>query len=290
MANLILPTPPSRQELEAQINALPTLPSVASELLGAFDDDDADIATLARRIAADQVLAARTLRVANSAFYGLQGKINSIQEAIVVLGFRAVRSLVISAAAVCALSTLKSGQEFDIRRFWRHSIGTAVAARHLAQLAQQAGHNPESAFAAGLLHDLGQLVLAVTFPKHYSAVLAWRARNKTLLITAEESVLAFTHADAGRLLAARWKLPEVIAESISLHHKPDETTADSLAGIIHVANALAHGLGLADDPEELVPPVSDLAWGRLNLSWAQLPPVLARIESEFGDTLNALTN
>ena len=287
MVNQHLPVPPTRKELEAKIEALPPLPSVANELLGAFNDDDADIGVLSRRIAADQVLAARTLRVANSAFYGLQGKINSIQEAIVVLGFRAVRSLVISAAAVCAMNALKSANDFAPRRFWRHSIGTAVAAR---QLAQMTGHNPDSAFAAGLLHDIGQLVLAVALPKHYNAVIAWRERNGTLLTTAEQTVLNCTHTEAGQLLASRWKLPDIITESITLHHRPEEATADSLAGLVHVANALAHGLGLADDPDELVPPLSDLAWSRLNIAWDRLPGAMARIEGEFEDTLNALTN
>lgn len=279
------PPLPSPEEIAVRIAALPTLPSIASDLLSLDEMEDMDTGLLARRIAADQALAARALRVANSPFYGLQGQVVSIQEAIVVLGFRAVRSLVISAAAVQALATLKPDKHFDPQPFWRHSIGTAVSARHLALLA---GRNPESAFAAGLLHDIGQLVLAVSFPAHYAAIHQWIQRHASPLLDVERQMIGTTHAEAGALLAERWGLPAAIREAIALHHQPDDATADSLADLTHTANVLSHALALATPPDELVPTLSDTAWARLNISWANLTPALDRIAGEFEDTLHAL--
>ena len=285
MSPQVCPPPPDRDTVAARIAALPSLPSVAAELLSGDAIEELDVAPLARRIAADQVLAARALRVANSPFYGMPGMVGSIQEAIVVLGFRAVRSLVISAAAVQALASLKPGRNFSPRTFWRHSVGTAVAARHLAMLS---GRNAEAAFTAGLLHDIGQLVLCVAFPRHYAAVLARSQGHELPLVAAELEYLGLTHAEAGAMRATRWGLPQSMREAIALHHQPDEARADSLVDLTHVANVLAHGLEFSTPLEEPVPPLSDTAWNRLNIDWARLAPTLDQIANEFEDTLHAL--
>ncbi len=270
--------------LATRIASLPALPSVATSLLRGFDEPDADLAELARQIAADQALAARALRISNSPFYGQRGRIDSIREAVVVLGFRAVRSMVVSAAVVRSLSAVGALQDFDGRAFWRHGVGSAVAARQLALLC---GHNPESAFTAGLLHDVGQLVLAVTCPQHCAAVQAWRSAHGDAQTAAEQHVLGLTHAEAGAMLAAHWGLPARICAAIALHHS-SLAAAHPLAALVHVGDVLAHGLGLASGEDEAVPPLDDAVWDALALDSAQLSGTLGRIETEFEDTLDAL--
>ena len=277
--------PLTREALAARIDALPALPTVASGLLRGFDDPDVDTAQLARQLAADQSLAARALRVANSPFYGLPGRVESIREAIMVLGLRAVRSLVFSAAVVRTLSATQTAAPFDARSFWRHGVAAAVAARHLAQ---HAGCSVDTAFTAGLLHDVGKLVLAVTCPQHYGAALAWQQQANCLANAAEQQVVGLTHADAGALLAERWGLPAAIGAAVAHHHHPGEAARQPLAAVVCAANVLAHGLGLADGGDEAVPPLDDAVCAALKLDWARLGGALSRIETEFEDTLNAL--
>lgn len=280
-----LPPAPRRDQMAEKIRALPSLPSVAVDLLAGIDREDVDIGQLARHISADQAIAARTLKVANSSFYGLQGRIHSIHEAIVVLGFRSVRSLVISTAAFSTLAALSPAGGYESRSFWRHSVGAAVVARHLALLS---GRNPESAFTAGLLHDIGVLVLAACFPDFFRA--HW-GRNAQLAegFEREPGGVATLHAEAGSVLAAQWRLPAALVDAIALHHQADAATGQPLTDLTHAADVLAHALELAGIEGEPTPPLSDLVWARLGIEWTDLRRVLGRIEHEFEDTLLALS-
>lgn len=143
-----------------QIHALPSLPSLVVEILQSFDNENVDTALLARKIASDQAIVARVMRVANSPFFGLSGQIGSISEAIVVLGFNNLRGLVTSAAIINLFPN--PGKQFDLHVFWCHSIGAAVCAKLLAK---HAGVDAETAFTTGLLHDIGRLVIGVYFPQ-----------------------------------------------------------------------------------------------------------------------------
>jgi putative nucleotidyltransferase with HDIG domain len=280
-----LPPAPRRDQIAEKIRALPSLPSVAVDLLAGIEQEDIDIGQLARHISADQAIAARTLKVANSPFYGLQGRIHSIHEAIVVLGFRAVRSLVISTSAFSTLAALSPSGGYESRSFWRHSIGAAVVARHLALLS---GRNPESAFTAGLLHDIGFLVLATCFPDFFRAHWGGMARPVGWF-ESEPSEAAMLHAEAGSVLAAQWRLPASLVDAIALHHHADQAVGQPLTDLTHAADVLAHALELGGIEAEPTPELSDLVWRRLGIDWNDLRPVLGRIESEFEDTLLALS-
>ena len=263
-------------QVVAAVKQLPSLPSVVLELIENLGQEDADTATLAKKIAKDQALTARALRVANSPFYGLQGKIASIRDAITVLGFRAVQSLVMT-AAVTHCFTPAQGAGFDFKAFWRHCIGAALAAR---ELARYAGRNGEAAFAIGLLHDIGHLVLATCFPEQTKQVLAYQRQHDCYAAEAERDVLGLDHAAVGAALAARWRFAPAMHEAIACHHAPDDQTGDSLAGIAHLSDFVAHALGLAKDENEMVPKISQLAWHRLDISWAEFQQVLERTEAQ----------
>ena len=278
-------TPIDPAALQQRIARLPTLPSLAQELLHIQVDDDTAIERLAQSISTDQTLAARALRIANSPFYGMRRKIGSIQEAIVVLGYRAVRAMIVSAAAVNTLRTLRTATSFRPRPFWRHSIGTAVAAR---QLAMHLPCNPDVAFTAGLLHDIGQIVLAITCPEHYAQVLAAAQQTPAPLDLHEGAIIGLSHSEAGALLAGHWQLPEAISAAIAHHHSPDEHQHDSLVALIHVANVLAHSLELSGDPSERVPPLDEPSWIRMRLDDRTLRTLLTQISQTFDDTLRAL--
>lgn len=261
------------EQVLACLQALPALPAVVTELLTSFDNEDVDIAALTRRIACDQALAARLLRVANSSFYGLQTRVSTINEALVVLGFRAVRSMVI---AMGVSGAFRAGQchGFEVQPHIRHGIGVGLAARALAL---ETRHNPEIAFTGGILHDIGKLVLASCFAAQYSRALAYREQHDCLLVVAERDVLGMDHAEVGGLLADAWHFPPALRAALADHHGPAAATAASPADLIHVADAIAHGLGLAESTGEMVMPVDQTAWQRLGVDAEKIARVLPQV-------------
>lgn len=157
------------QVLEA-VDSLPSLPAVVLELIASLDDDDddADSDVLAGKIALDQALSAKALRLANSPFYGLRREVMSVRDAVAVLGFRTLRNLATTAALVDAFGR-NGNPSFGFLAFWRHSVGTALCARSLVS---HLGMRADVAYTAGLVHDIGRLVLATRFADAYGDVMA----------------------------------------------------------------------------------------------------------------------
>lgn len=273
-------TPPDLDEVLAHIQQLPSLPAVVRELIETLDKEEANIDELAEGIAKDQSLAARALRVANSPFYGIQHRVASIHDAIVILGFRAVGSLV-TAASVTGYFSPPPGVAFDHAEFWRHGIGAALCARHLGGMA---GFEPETAFTAGLLHDIGILTLLTAVPAHYAEVLNLRQQEDCEVRQAETRLLGFDHARVGAALAERWRFPPEIVHAVAMHHDPgtgrEAGDAATLADVIHLANVLAHALDLSGARDALTPALDAGAWRRLGIDGARLKAAFAAIERE----------
>lgn len=276
--------PLSHEQVLSRLRQLPSLPAAVTELLTSFDNEDVDIAAIVRLISRDQGLAARVLRVANSSFYGLQSKVASINEAVVVIGFRAVRSMVL-AVGVTGLFKVDKCPGFDLRSYLRHGVGVALVARALAS---HHGRNPEMAFTGGILHDLGQLALAANFPGELSAALAYREQHDCPLVVAERDLLGIDHAAIGGILAENWSFPDTLRAALADHHAPAAATADSLADLIHIADAVSHGLGLAACRHDLVMPVDRTAWQRLGVDAAVLTAILPRVMRDMEETCAAL--
>lgn len=274
-----------REQVVERLRQLPSLPACIAELLASFADDDVDVDRIARQIAHDQGLTARVLRVANSSFYGLQSRVGTIHEAVVVLGFRAVRSMVL-AVGMNAAFRAENCPGFAMHIYYRHCAAVGLAARELAGIT---GHNPELAFTGGILHDIGELVLAANFPLQYAAALAYRRKHDCFLVQAERDVLGLDHAEVGGLLAETWRFPAALREALAEHHAPASAQAGSLADLIHVADALSHALGLAHASDEMVAPVERTAWLRLGLDSGKIAALLAPIEQAMEETCQALS-
>ena len=251
------------------VEDLPSLPAVVMELLGSLDQEDLDIAVLAKKVSNDPALTAKTLRLANSSAFGLQVKATTIQQAMTFLGFQTTRNL-ITAAALTGCFPEGRCPGFNDKAFWRHSIATAACARALARRVR---FNADYAFTAGLLHDIGRLVLVSRFPERYQAVLSLRDKHDGELIDAERALLGVDHVDAGVALAVHWNFSDTMRQAIAYHHAPEAAGAGFLATIVHVASAVVHALDLAGNPDELVPRVSSVAWTALGMAeeaWLQV--------------------
>src|ERR1035437_7329927 len=260
-----------------KIHNLPSLPMVVLELLATMDQEDVHVDNLTEKIAQDQALTAKTLRLANSSFFGMAHQIATIQEAIALVGFRTVRSLATTAALMASFAG-STNSLFNATPFWRHSIATAICAR---EVAAHLSVNPEYAYTAGLLHDIGRLVLVTHFAAPYDATMAHRSLHDCRLLDAERAVLGVDHAAVGHMLTRHWKFPEAMQQAVACHHAPLVLGMEPLSIVVIAADAFAHALDLSMDEEDLVPPVPTGLWQQLGLDEAALLEVLANAEEQF---------
>ncbi|MDB5989421.1 MAG: signal transduction protein [Herbaspirillum sp.] len=268
----------------AKIQDLPSLPIVVLELMRNLNDDASDTNRLAAKIAQDQALSAKVLRLANSSFYGMQRKVGTIQQAITILGFTSVRALVTASAVISRYQQSKDSP-LDFPAFWRHSIGTALCAKTLAK---KLSLNQDHAFLTGLLHDIGRLVLVTYSASHYQAVIAYRTEHDCYLFEAERAVLDLDHTMVGRAIMEHWKFPPLILDAVEHHHFLAGENIMGLIAIVNLADCIAHGLDLSADAADLVPPLSASGWRKLNISETDLMDVFRETERQFEEACSIL--
>lgn len=274
-------TPPLAA-LTEHADALPSLPEVVSYLMRTLNDDRADVDTIAHHINADPAIVARLLAAANSAASGLSAHVLSTRQAFIVLGADRVAKIVLASALTHRYDARSDG--FDSRLLWRHAIGVAICAQVLAD---EVGINADLAFTAGMVHDIGQLLMHVASPADYQRALEAHQRLDQELIVAERALFGFDHCAAGRALALRWKLPVEIVDAIAAHHEPDSNGSE-IGDLIHVAEVLSHALDLGEQPSNRVPELSELACARLGLAWSKITPRFAEIEARYDGLRTAL--
>ncbi|CAN7456854.1 HDOD domain-containing protein [Pseudoduganella sp. LjRoot289] len=276
----------TQEDVARKVQNLPSLPDVVCELLACIGQEGLDTQVLAGKLALDQSLSAKTLRLANSSFYGMPTRVTTIQQAVAVLGMHNIRTLV-TACSVTGSFQAVAGSRFDMAAFWRHSVATAACARALARHLRQ---NPDTAFIAGLLHDLGTLVLATRYPAEYERAEDYRLEHDCYQQEAEQAVFGFDHAGVGGALAAHWQFPQQIQRAVACHHRPLELDAPSLAMTVHLANAFAHGLDLSGREDDLAPPVTQQVWDAAALGKAVCLDVFGESERTFRDLCQILVN
>ncbi|WP_034298563.1 HDOD domain-containing protein [Herbaspirillum sp. RV1423] len=270
-------SPLTSEEITDAVLQLPSLPNIVIELINALDNSDVDTNTLAQKISHDQALTAKVLGLANSSFYGMQSKVGSIPHAVAVLGFNSVRSLVTAAAVVETFSAGKS-QGLDYAEFWKHSIATALAAKAIAKCL---GLNQDSAFIAGLLHNIGRLVLATYSPMRYQEVLSWRSVHDGDLIAAEVHILGIDHKTAGRAVLQHWKFPSSIVDTLNAASETNPHEHHRAASLVAVADAIAYGLDLSGGEHDRVPGISQMEWDLLGLQETALMEIFEATEMQF---------
>jgi len=262
---------PSLEPLNiSTLRDLPALPAAVLDLLDMLSGECIDISALAAKMSHDVALTAKTLRLANSSFYGLPRHVTTVTEATAVLGLRTVRA-VVTAAALTGIFKPPACKGFNFKTFWRHSLSTAVGARLVATAVKA---DADAAFTAGLLHDIGQLVLASSFTGRYEQALLQRAADDTTLRSTEEALLGTNHTAVGALVAEHWRFPAQIVHAIGNHHAlPGQPGSAVLASVVHVANKLAHALEFGGHGRASAAALCGQTWPDSGLStdvWTQI--------------------
>lgn len=222
-----------------RIDNLPTLPAVVLEVNQLLQDFETPIERVCRTIEKDQAMVPRILKLVNSAFFGLRCGVSTISHAVVLLGFNTIRNAVVAVGVIDSLGSRHQLAGFDITEFWTHSVAVAVTSRHLAERSHL--HYAGDAFTAGLLHDMGKLVLFRYFRPLFERVWQSSQNRKASFYDVEREQLPVTHADIGAYLVERWQLPDRLTDAIRYHHFIREQAADlNLLLIVHAADVIVN--------------------------------------------------
>lgn len=239
---------------------LVSLPEVCIRVNEMLDEPSVTAAELGHIISQDTSLTARLLKIVNSSYYGFQAKIETVSRAVTVVGLRELRGLVIAASAVETFSNVPN-EILNKVRFWRHSLYCGVIARLLAEQCHVL--HSERLFVAGLLHDIGKLIIAQRLPQETRMILLEAESGGRSEFEVEQDFLGFNHAEVGGELMQAWSMPETLFESVAYHHTPRLAEKGVMETcLIHIANIFTDEAeqGLDMTAETPMQKVDSYAW------------------------------
>ncbi|HTX99612.1 MAG TPA: HDOD domain-containing protein [Bacteroidota bacterium] len=263
-----------------------SLPMIHLRLDEAINNPRKSMADIAKIIREDPGLTARLLRIVNSAFYNFPSRVETISQAVTIIGTQQLGALALATSVMQMFKGLPEGF-VSMDSFWRHCVGCGLAARVLATLRRET--NAERHFVAGVLHDIGRLVMFTKAADATREALT-RARDaQQLLYEEERETFGFTHAVVGGVLLQTWKLPASLEEVVMFHHNPKAATKYPVeTAIVHVADIIAHAMELGGNGEQYVPPLDSEAWDKLGLPASALLTVMEQVERQFVDAVQII--
>jgi len=286
-ANAPLPADKAQKWVN-EVSGLVSPPDVCITVFELVESNTATARALGEVISRDPSLTARLLKLVNSAFYHFSKRIDTVSRAVTVIGISELYSLVIAVSAIKSFSKIPN-YLINIDTFWRHSLYCGLIARIIARRCNVL--HPERLFVAGLLHDIGSLVLFDRAPQEARDLLLAAQGDEDVLYLSEIKEFGFSHADLGGLLLGDWNLPLALRDAVQNHHRPEAADAGKMeAAIVHIANALANRSDLGGFFE--IPPqdvyIDEAAWAEVRLDPAEvdLDQLIAEAGLQFADSVN----
>jgi len=283
--------------LEQRIAALggkieiPALPELYMRLREIIDSPSGNAAKIAALLANEPGLSMKILRTVNSPIYGLRQQATKVEQAVGLLGMNEVANIVLSATLLKRFPAQPGHRRLDLRRFWEHSIGVGTMARILGNMADPSARiQVNDTFVAGLIHDIGRLMLYQNFPDEFVRALDLCKSERTTMLQAEIAVFNFSHQDIGAFVADQWGFSRNMVKSLELHNSPEELDSGdesyTFVCLIHIADLLAHALRFGDAGDPFVPVFSSTAWDALAIDMRAVPLILEQGRSAFSDVRN----
>jgi HD-like signal output (HDOD) protein len=265
----------------SKIEDLPALPLVLQQVQKIMNNPKSNMGQIASVMAKDQALASKTIKLVNSAFYGISKPVSSITQAIVILGLNTVNNLMLGLSAIKIFKST-GAQAINHEEFWEHAFATALISRSIGKLLHF--EEPEDCFTAGLLHDMGRLIFEQHMHKEFMEALAVSNEKTISLSRAEQLVLGADHAFAGGYLAKKWKLPAALITPITFHHSigsiPEELAQHvKITAIVAKASQTANKQKLGNSRENYVEP--DSLHAQLGIAGPDLESIVSRTKSEI---------
>lgn len=264
---------------------LPTLPVIVQQIQRMLSNPRSNLAQVAAIITKDQAISTRVIRLVNSAFYGFPNKIGSIQRAIVVLGLNTVKNIVVGVSVVKIFDGLPGAFTFNREQFWLHTFGCALGSKLIAE--HLGRPEPEDYFLAGLLHDIGILVIDQYLHNDFVRVLELVKDRKIDYVQAEQNILGCAHTDVGEYMARRWKMPDFMRYTIKYHHEPMviNKKADAFRDyltIVHLADAKTRNMESMHFLDNFSFSYEERAFNYLHLNESVLEEIFSVVENETG--------
>lgn len=264
------------------VNDMPALPHVVLRVMELTDDPNSTAQDINAVLNQDQGMTAKVLRMANSAFYGFPRRIATVTDATLFLGFKTVRSIVMAASVSDILSKEMEGYALAPGELWRHSQCVAMAARQIAKRNKSA--LTDLAYTAGLLHDIGKVILNDTVKESYHEVVEMACEQNIPFMDAENEVLGFNHAMIGSKLAEKWNLPPELVEAIAFHHNPEKAQVNkNVTAIVHVADAVCMAMGIGIGIDGMFYPFSEQAMKLIDLNESDIDLIISQLTDAFSD-------
>lgn len=264
------------------VKDLPTLPAIVSELDSVLRDPDAHSEDVAKILNEDPSLAINILKNANSVEYGVSGRdIASVAEAVRRLGYQKVKALCTTFSAVKALNNI--GTHLDHQAFWKHSFVAAVTTTVLPRFcASVSGFSEDEAYMAGLLHDIGVLILDQYFPTEFEQIENESKKSGRPRDMTEHVLLGLDHGEIGAWILRRWNIPEVVTEAVRWHHRPSLAPEEfrPLSQIVHMAEFVCTCLSIGDGGDGATRGFDDDVWDKLGLSDENIPEIIEMVSTE----------
>lgn len=271
------------KELRAIIDStcdLPPMPVVAGRIVSMVSNENVSAKALERAISADQALTANILKIANSSFYGCLRSINSLASAIVIIGFRGIKTLAVAAS----LKSFYRRIDLIEKMLWEHSLGAAIAA-HL--LGRRLHCFSEEAFIAGLMHDIGKVILNTQMNEVFCEMMQISYNNGTPLFEVERGRLGFTHAELGGIMIRKWNLSTSLEQAVTYHHNLGEVDALEMetikfAALLNLANTICKTLGIGyRQPSEEIDYKKLQAVQMLKVTEMDFPAFIAEVKRNY---------
>jgi HD-like signal output (HDOD) protein len=263
-----------------------SLPMMFVRITEAINNPRTSVQEISRIITEDPGLTARLLRIVNSAFYNFPKKIDTISRAVTIVGTQQLRDLALATSVIRMFKGIPK-ELVSMESFWRHSIACGAAARTLAGYRREP--NIERFFVAGILHDLGRLVIFGKIPDLAREAIALTESANIPLLMAERTVIGFDHALVGRALLQQWKLPNNLVDVVSYHHAPANSLAFPIeTAIVHIADILAHVLAYGSSGERDIPTFAPDAWNLMGVQTSVIPSVIKEVERQYEEAIFAI--
>lgn len=271
--------PPSIKSMVAAVpRSLGSYGPVLQEIEAALQSPQCNLNSIGDAIQKDPDLTARLLRLANSPFFGFANRLSTVAEAVSLLGIQQIQDMIVASSV---LEQFKGVPDNLVNKdsFWRHSLAVGITARLLAM--ERRLPKPDKFFVAGLLHDVGRLVLMLQAPESAQAVFELYQREKILLRDAEKKILGFDHQQIAAELLQSWSYPAALVQAVAFHHTPDSSVAKMEASVVHIADHLVNAMGIGSSGEQFVSSLDDKAWATLGLSSEILARLIEAVDEQI---------
>ncbi len=266
---------PDPHKIVSGIVKVAALPMVYVKLSEALKNPKTSNKDLEVILSEDAALASRVLRLVNSALYSFPSRIDTISRAVTIMGQQQLHDIVLACSFINLFNKLPQ-DIVNMESFWRHSIACGIASRIVAVLRRE--QNVERFFIAGLLHDIGRLILYMELPEQAQSILLRAREEGELLYKTEHAALGFHHAMLGALLLKHWKLPDSLVEAVACHHAPKTARRYKVeASIVHLADIICHVMQLGTSGECFVPALDQAAWSLVDIQEDAVPNLLDQL-------------